>query len=111
MDRNDQNGMQDAGRQSGRGEQREPMNAAGPREGGNLSDDRMGTTANQTGSNRPSDVDRMQGRPASGSWGEEGLGNGQSDDRGRLDRESGDRAGMDRSGMDRGSSNREPSGG
>jgi hypothetical protein len=106
MDRNDQNGMQDAGRQSGRGEPQEPMNAAGPREGGNISDDRVGTTANQTGSNRPSDVDRMQGRPASGSWGEEGLGNGQTDDRGRLDRES-----SDRGSMDRGSSNREPSGG
>jgi hypothetical protein len=73
MDRSNQDGMQ----------------GAGPREGGNLSDDRTGTTANQTGRNRPSDVDRMQGRPASGSWGEEGLGNPQQDDADTQELDSG----------------------
>ncbi|HET6765479.1 MAG TPA: hypothetical protein VFH27_17455 [Longimicrobiaceae bacterium] len=76
MDRNNQDAMQ----------------GSGPRQGGNLSDDRTGTTSNETGRNRPSDVDRMQGRPASGSWGEEGLGNPQRDEGETQELDSGGRS-------------------
>jgi hypothetical protein len=73
----DDRGMQGSPRQGGYGDDTgSAMDAArSGSDGGNRNDDRTGTTSNQTGSNRLSDEDRMQGRPASVPSSEEGLGN------------------------------------
>src|SRR4051794_20213518 len=56
-------GMSGAPREGGYGDDTGAATGTGV-EGGNRNDPRSGTTANQTGSNRPSDEDRMQGRPS-----------------------------------------------
>ena len=57
-------GMSGSERQGGYGDETGRSMSGSGVEGGNRNDPRTGTTANQTGSNRPSDEDRMQGRPS-----------------------------------------------
>ena len=56
--------MSGSSRQGGYGDDTGQAMSGSGVEGGNRNDPRTGTTANQTGSNRPSDLDRMQGRPS-----------------------------------------------
>jgi hypothetical protein len=91
-------GMQDRGspdratsgsdsRQGGYGDDTGRSMDAGGVEGGNRSDDRVGTSRNLTGTNRPNDVERMQGRPSEISDDrmiEGGVVERESEDRGDL---------------------------
>jgi hypothetical protein len=78
-------GMSGAGREGGYGDDTGRSMDAGGLEGGNRNDDRIGTTANQTGPNRPNDIERMQGRPS--EIGDDQLVDGAMVERGQAENE------------------------